>query len=136
MRGIRRYIGVVASVGAALIAIGALTVAPRTAKAQAEGQTMSAVQMDDEFVRLWNANKLDEMVEFYYVDDAFIIPPNHDPVRGKKDILEYFKGIRPSVGELQTGLKHHQVVITEEMNSVVGNYAAYNGGEGFNAHET
>jgi ketosteroid isomerase-like protein len=135
MRGIRRYARVVASAGAVLIAFGALTVTPTSAKAETEDRVLSAVEMDDEFVRLWNASKLDELVEFYYVDDAFVIPPNHDPVRGKKDILEYFKGIRPSVGELQTGLKHHQVVVTDGMTSVVGNYAAHNGAMRINAHE-
>jgi ketosteroid isomerase-like protein len=135
MRGCRLYARVIVSAGAVLIAFGALTVTSTTVKAEAEGQTMSAVQMDDEFVRLWNANKIDEMVEFYYVDDAFIVPPNHDPIKGKKDIYEYFKGIRPSIGELQTGLKHHQVVVTDDMTSVVGNYAAYNGGMRFNSHE-
>ena len=135
MRDCRRHVRVIASAGAVLIAFGTLTVTSTTVKAEAEGRTMSAVQMDDEFVRLWNANKLDEMVDFYYVDNAFIVPPNHDPVRGKKDILEYFKGIRPSIGELQTGLQHHQVVVTSDMTSVVGNYAAYNGGMRFNSHE-
>ena len=135
MRGCRRYARVIASAGAVLIAFGAVTVTSTTVKAEAEGRILSAVEMDDEFVRLWNASKLDELVEFYYVDDAFVIPPNHDPVRGKKNIYEYFKSIRPSVGELQTGLKHHQVVVTDDMTSIVGNYAAYNGGMRINAHE-
>ena len=135
MRGCRLYARVIASAGAVLIAFGALTVTSTTVKAEAEGRTLSAVQMDDEFVRLWNANKLDELVEFYYVDDAVLVPPNHDPIRGKKNIYEFFKGIRPSIGELQTGLKHHQVVVTDDMTSVVGNYAAHNGGMRFNAHE-
>ncbi len=135
MPGCRRFARVIASAGAVLIAFGALTVTPITVKAEAEGRILSAVEMDDEFVRLWNANKLDELVEFYYVDDAFIIPPNHDPVRGKKNIYEYFKGIRPMIGELQTGLQHHQVVVTDDMTSVVGNYAFYNGGMRINAHE-
>jgi ketosteroid isomerase-like protein len=114
MRGCRHYPRVIASAGAVLIAFGTLTVTSTTVKAEAEGRILSAVEMDDEFVRLWNANKLDELVEFYYVDDAFVIPPNHDPVRGKKNIYEYFKGIRPMIGELQTGLQHHQVVVTED----------------------
>ena len=64
MRGVRRHARIVASLGAALIAVGALTVTPTTVKAEAEGRTLSAVQMNDEFVRLWNASKLDELVEF------------------------------------------------------------------------
>ena len=135
MRGCRLHARVIASAGAVLIAVGALTVTSTTVKAEAEGRTMSAVQMDDEFVRLWNANKLDELVEFYYVDDAFVVPPNHDPIKGKKNIYEFYKGIRPMIGELQTGLQHHQVVVTDDMTSVVGNYAAHNGGMRINAHE-
>jgi ketosteroid isomerase-like protein len=135
MRGCRRYARIIASAGAVLIAFGTLTVTSTTVKAEVEGRILSAVEMDDEFVRLWNASKLDELVEFYYVDDAFVLPPNHDPVRGKKNIYEYFKGVRPLVGELQTGLKHHQVVVTDDMTSVVGNYAAKDGRMRFNAHE-
>jgi ketosteroid isomerase-like protein len=136
MSGCRRYARVIASAGAVLIASGTLlTITSTTVKAEAEGRALTAVQMDDEFVRLWNANKLDELVEFYYADDAFAVPPNHDPIQGKKNIYEYFKGIRPMIGELQTGLKHHQVVVTDDMTSVVGNYAAYNGGMRINAHE-
>ena len=133
MRGCRRHARVIASAGAVLIAFGALTVTPTTVKA--EGRILSAVEMDEEFVRLWNASKLDELVEFYYVDNAFLVPPNHEPIRGTKNISEFFKGIRPSIGELQTGLQHHQVVVTDDMTSVVGNYAAYNGGMRFTAHE-
>ncbi|HEV3362734.1 MAG TPA: nuclear transport factor 2 family protein [Acidimicrobiia bacterium] len=133
MRGCRRYARVIASAGAILIAFGALTVTTTTVNA--ESRILTAVEMDDEFVRLWNANKLDELVEFYYVDDAVVVPPNHDPVRGKKNIHEYFKGIRPMIGELQTGLQHHQVVVTDDMTSVVGNYAAHNGHMRINAHE-
>jgi ketosteroid isomerase-like protein len=135
MRGCRRYARVIASAGAVLIAFGALTVTSKTVKAEAEGRILSAVEMDDEFVRLWNASKLDELVEFYYVDDAIVVPPNHELIRGKKNIYEYFKGIRPSLGELQTGLQHHQVVVTDDMTSVVGNYAFYNGGMRLTAHE-
>ncbi len=117
------------------MAFGALTVTPTAGKAGAQTRILSAVEMDEEFVRLWNASELDEMVQFYYVDDAVVVPPNHDVVKGKKSILEYFKGIRPSIGELQTGLQHHQVTVTDEMTSVVGNYAAYNGGMRITSHE-
>lgn len=133
MRCSRLHTGVITCTCAVLIAFGALTVTPTTVKAQ--GRTLTAVEMNEEFVRLWNATKLDELVAFYYVDDAILVPPNHDLVRGKKNILEYFKGIRPSVGELQTGLQHHQVVVTGEMTSVVGNYAAHNGAMRFSTHE-
>jgi ketosteroid isomerase-like protein len=135
MRGCRRYARVIASAGAVLIAFGALTVTSTTVKAEAEGRILSAVEMDDEFVRLWNANKLDELVEFYYVDDVVMAPPNHELIRGKQKVLEFFKGLRPSLGELQTGLQHHQVVVTGDMTSVVGNYAFYNGGMRITAHE-
>jgi ketosteroid isomerase-like protein len=135
MSGCRRYARVIASAGAVLIAFGTLTVTSTTVKAEAEGRILSAVEMDDEFVRLWNASKLDELVEFYYVDDAFVVPPNHDPIRGKKNIYEYFKGIRPMIGELQTGVQYLQVVVTDDMTSVVANYAAYDGRMRINAHE-
>lgn len=135
MRGCRRHARVIASASAVLVAFGALTVMPTTVKAGAQARILSAVEMDEEFVKLWNASKLDELVEFYYVDDAVVVPPNHELIKGKKNIYEFFKGLRPSLGELQTGLEHHQVVVTDDMTSVVGNYAAYNGGMRITSHE-
>jgi ketosteroid isomerase-like protein len=57
----------------------------------------------DRFIELWNAKKLDELVAGHYVDDAVMLPPNHEPIRGRAAILAYLKSLRDFVGEAQEG---------------------------------
>ena len=91
--------------------------------------------MDVEFVRLWNENKLDELGDLYYAEDALFMPPNHEPIRGKKNVVENLKGLRQVFGELQTGLSPLQVVESDGLTSIVGNYAFLHGGMRLVAHE-
>ena len=51
-------------------------------------QTRKAVEL---FIQRWNANKLEEMVADHYIDDAVMLPPNHEPVYGHQAILAYWK---------------------------------------------
>lgn len=60
-------------------------------------------QVIDVFVQRWNENKLEELVEAHYVEDAIVMPPNHEPIRGRAAILEFFKGVRNVLGEFDEG---------------------------------
>ena len=57
----------------------------------------------DEFVELWDESKLEELVARYFTEDALMLPPNHEPIRGHQAILAYFKGLRDAVGEFDSG---------------------------------
>ena len=57
----------------------------------------------DRSVELWNEHKLDEMVAGHYVEDAVMLPPNHEPIRGRKAILAYLKPFRDVAGEYDSG---------------------------------
>jgi ketosteroid isomerase-like protein len=61
----------------------------------------------DRFVQLWNANKLDELVAGHYVEDAVMLPPNHEPIRGRTAILTYIKRYRDLAGEFD---KDHSLI--------------------------
>ena len=63
------------------------------------------------------------------------MPPNHEPIRGKKNVVENLKGLRQVFGELQTGLSPLQVVESDGLTSIVGNYAFLHGGMRLVAHE-
>ena len=63
-------------------------------------QTRKAVEL---FIQRWNANKLEEMVVDHYIDDAVMLPPNHEPVYGHQAILAYWKSVRDVVGEIDKG---------------------------------
>lgn len=57
----------------------------------------------DRFVQLWKENKLDELVAGHYIEDAVMLPPNHEPVRGRTAILAFLKSVRDVVGEFDQG---------------------------------
>jgi ketosteroid isomerase-like protein len=117
------------------VLIVALSVLPSTPVTAATG-AVTPEEMDVEFVRLWNENKLDELGAFYYAEDAIFMPPNAEPIRGRPQIVERLKELRRTFGEFQPGLRPLQVVETESMTSVVGNFAFLHGGVRIVTHET
>ena len=57
----------------------------------------------DRSVQLWNERKLEEMVAGQYTEDALLLPPNHEPIRGRAAILAYLKPFRDVAGEYDKG---------------------------------
>jgi ketosteroid isomerase-like protein len=117
------------------VLIIALSVLPSTTVTASE-RILTPEEMDVEYVRLFNENKLDELGQFYYAENALFMPPNQEPIRGKQEIVERLKELRQVYGQFQTGLRPLQVVETERMASVVGNFAFLNGGIRIVSHET
>ena len=107
------------------------------ARAAAADDTMirEAMRMDQRFVQLWNENKLDELVQFWYADDALVIPPNHEPFRGHSAILAYYKSLRDSLGELEGGTETFAASSSGSLVSVVGKYSVRFGRLRFTSHE-
>lgn len=54
------------------------------------------------WVELFNGRRWDELGAIYE-EDALVIPPNHELVRGRAAITEYFKGIRDVIVEVSCG---------------------------------
>jgi len=84
----------------------------------------------DRQVRLWNENKLDELVAGHYVEDAVMLPPNHEPIHGRPAILAYIKSIRDIAGEFDKG--DYLIRATPSGNSVswIGQYSLRRGPSG------
>jgi hypothetical protein len=57
----------------------------------------------DTFVQLWKENKLEDLVAGYFTEDPLMLPPNHEPIRGRQAILAYFKNVRDAIGEFDPG---------------------------------
>jgi ketosteroid isomerase-like protein len=76
----------------------------------------------DRFVELWNAKKLDELVARHYVADAVMLPPNHEPIRGRAAILAYLKSLRDVAGDAQTGDHLMRATSSGNTASWVGQY--------------
>ena len=93
------------------------------------------MRMDQRFVQLWNASTLDEMVQFWYADDAVVIPPNHEPFTGHAAILAYYKGLRDTLGELEGGTETFRASSSGSLVSLVGKYSFRSGKLRFTSHE-
>ena len=61
----------------------------------------------DRFVRLWNEKEINELVAGHYIEDAVMLPPNHEPIRGRPAILAYIKSWRDVAGEFD---KDHSLI--------------------------
>jgi ketosteroid isomerase-like protein len=57
----------------------------------------------DAFVQLWKENRLEDLVADYFTEDPLMLPPNHEPIRGRAGILAYFKSLRDALGEFDRG---------------------------------
>jgi len=89
----------------------------------------------DRQVRLWNENKLDELVAGHYTEDAVMLPPNHEPIRGRDAILAYIKRIRDVAGEFDKGEYLIRATVSAHSVSWVGQYSLRGGTLRITSHE-
>src|SRR5688500_19564085 len=61
-----------------------------------------AVRMQQQLIERYNARKFEEMGAFW-AEDAIALPPNHEPIRGRAAIVEYFRENRDTLGEAEVG---------------------------------
>lgn len=90
----------------------------------------------DRSVQLWNERKLEEMVAGQYTEDALLLPPNHEPIRGRAAILAYLKPFRDVAGEYDKG--DYLIRATPSGNNSVswaGQYSFHGGLDRITSHE-
>lgn len=58
----------------------------------------NAVQLRERFSESWAADRIDEIGDFFYADDAILMPPDSPPVHGRAQIVSYLKGLRAQAG--------------------------------------
>jgi ketosteroid isomerase-like protein len=90
----------------------------------------------DTFVQLWKENKLEELVAGYFTEDPLMLPPNHEPIRGRQAILAYFKDVRDAIGEFDKGdYLIRATPIGDNSISWAGQFSFHHGQLRFTAHE-
>ena len=90
----------------------------------------------DRFIELWNENKLDEMVAGHYVEDAVVLPPNHEPIHGRAAIAAFFKSVRDAAGKFDKGdYLIRATPSSDNTVSWVGQYNFHDGRLRFTSHE-
>lgn len=129
------------AVAAVIFAVGPLAPVPGTAGAAADGQTevtgmvAEALRMDQMFVQLFNERKFDELVAVYYVENAMVIAPNHEPIQGRAAIADYFRGVRDAFGDIEMSAQPWRASASGSLVSVVGKYEGQAGHIRATSHE-
>jgi len=135
---VRRWLGLTMS----LACVAGLLAAPGIAragdgdavKADEEQIAPGAVDVQRKFVAAYNAKNWDE-VAGSYAEDAIMIPPNHEPIKGRAAILEYWKSVRDTVGEARCGEAMDRVGAGKYVAAVGRDCTAFSGSLGFTFHE-
>ena len=102
----------------------------------AEDATVAATWRGDErFRELWNAERLDQLVAEIFTDESVLVPPNHEPVRGRAAIREFLQTARYELGEFSKDDYSCHPTSSETLVSMFCLYKFRSGTLQFNAHE-
>ena len=118
-----------------------LTPTPGTAEAADDGRTevtgmvAEAMRMDQMFVQLFNDRRFDELVAVYYVENALVVAPNHEPIQGRAAIADYFRGVRDAFGDIEVSTEPWRASASGTLVSVVGKYEGQAGHIRATSHE-
>jgi ketosteroid isomerase-like protein len=78
--------------------------------------------LGDEFAHNFNAGNLDQLVDRFYAEEAYLLPPNHPLVRGRREIRDFLHGMRAAgVGDL--ALETAQVDVSGDLAYRVGTFS-------------
>ena len=102
--------------------------------AEKTDQEQIARNVQRKFIEAYNAKEWDELGALY-TEDAIAIPPNHEPVKGRAAIVEYWKSVRDTVGEAECGDSMDSVASGKYAAHVGRDCTAYSGSLGFTFHE-
>ena len=134
-RGHRRLTRiVVASAAAVLLVAPGIAGAGDDVEQSDDEKIAEGVAVQQKFVAAYNAKAWDK-VGALYAEDAIAIPPNHEPIRGRAAIVEYWKSVRDSVGEGKCAEAMDGVAGGKYVANVSRSCTAYSGGLGFTTHE-
>lgn len=94
-----------------------------------------AIRLDQTFMELWNDRNFEELGRVYYVDDALLVPPNHEPIRGRDGIIKYLEGARDAFGEMEVAPDPHRASASGNLVSLVGKMFVHSGQVRMTSHE-
>jgi len=125
----------VLALAVAIVPLAPVPGAASESSAKVTGIVAEALQMEQRFAELWNDRNFDELGSYYYTEDAIAVPPNHEPIRGRAAIIEYFKGARDALGEIEVDTNAHRATTSGNLVSLVGKYFAHAGKLRVTSHE-
>jgi ketosteroid isomerase-like protein len=127
---------VVSAAVALLAALPGIAGARHDAGVDASDQDQTGIEgfrLQLTFVEYFNARRFED-IGTLYEEDAILMPPNHEPVRGRAAIVDYWRGIRDVAGEVEC---HEPLRLSRSGNliSLAGFCTSHSGQVGYNAHE-
>jgi ketosteroid isomerase-like protein len=93
-----------------------------------------ATAVQHKLIEFYNARKWDELGALY-LEDAIAVPPNHEPIRGRAAIVEYWRSVRDALGEGECGEPLEGTVSGNLVALVSRSCSGYSGRLGVTAHE-
>lgn len=57
------------------------------------------IQLREQFSTCFADGRIDEIGEFFYADDAVLLPPDTEPVKGRAAIVAFLKTLRQNSGK-------------------------------------
>ncbi len=121
-----------------------LVVAPGIASARSEEARGKAIDHDHmtaegmavqhTFIELYNGRKWEQLGALY-LENAIAVPPNHEPILGRAAIVEYWRGVRDTLGEAECGDPLEVTASGKLVALVSRTCSAYAGRIGFTTHE-
>ena len=63
------------------------------------------MRAESAIVAAYNDKSWDEFGRLY-AEDALMMPPNHEPLRGRDAIIRYISSVRDVFGEIDRGYQH------------------------------
>lgn len=127
---------------ALFMAVVPILVVPGAMSAQADDEARSdaaamvaeAVRMQQLLIDRYNARQFEEMGRFW-AEDAIALPPNHEPIRGRAAIVEYFRENRDTLGEGELIGAPLASSVSGNLVAVMPQYSAHQGQLRIVAHE-
>jgi len=85
-----------------------------------------AKRTDRAVVVAYNNKNWDELGPLW-AEDALVLPPNHEPVRGRDAIIEYLRDARDVFGPIDDGWEHIRVKASGTFASLAGLFTLQSG---------
>lgn len=132
-RFLRRRVAPILVIGLALPLIP--TVSGAGSSSDDEAMTAATLEVNANFIKLWNEDKIEECIKQVYSEDAISLPPNHEPLRGHAEIIAYFKPARQIFGKLKEGVAPLRIKSSGNITSFMTQYETVQPSVRFTAHE-
>jgi len=86
-----------------------------------------AARTEQAIVTAYNDQKWDDL-RALYLEDALMLPPNHEPITGRDAIVDYLRSLRDAAGPIDGGtVEHVRVRGSGKLVNIIGRFSVHSG---------